>query len=50
MINYAVSHGRAVNAGELVSTGTCTAHTFVAPGDLVSIDFGPLGLVEAKFV
>ncbi|MCX6429704.1 MAG: hypothetical protein NTX12_01800 [Actinobacteria bacterium] len=50
MINYAVAHGRAVGSGELVSTGTCTAHTFVAVGDVVSIDFGPLGLVEAKFV
>jgi 2-keto-4-pentenoate hydratase len=49
MINYAVAHGRAVKSGEIISTGTCTGHTFVAPGDLVSLDFGALGLVEAKF-
>ena len=50
MVNWVRERGRDVNAGELVSTGTCTAHTFVQPGDLVSADFTDLGLVEAKFV
>ena len=49
MVNWARERGRAVEAGELVSTGTCTSHCFVQPGDLVSVDFGNLGLVEAKF-
>ncbi len=50
MVNWARERGRDVNAGELVSTGTCTAHTFVQPGDLVSADFTDLGLVEAMFI
>jgi 2-keto-4-pentenoate hydratase len=50
MVNWVRERGRDVKAGELVSTGTCTAHTFVQPGDLVSADFTDLGLVEAKFV
>lgn len=49
MINWVRDRGLAVAAGEMVSTGTCTAHTFVQPGDLVSVDFGELGLVEALF-
>jgi 2-keto-4-pentenoate hydratase len=50
MVNWVRERGRAVAAGEVVSTGTCTAHCFVAPGDRVSADFGELGLVEAYFV
>ena len=49
MVNWVRDRGLAVAAGEMVSTGTCTAHTFVQPGDLVSVDFGELGLVEALF-
>src|SRR5580704_11718061 len=47
MLNWARAHGRAVRAGEIVSTGTCTGHLFAAPGDTVRADFGPLGVVEA---
>jgi 2-keto-4-pentenoate hydratase len=50
MINWTRSRGRNISAGEYVSTGTCTAHTFLQPGDVASGDFGPLGLVEARFV
>lgn len=50
MINWVRERGKGVFAGEYVSTGTCTGHCFVQPGDLVSVDFGDLGLVEAKFV
>ena len=50
MLNWTRTRGRDVLAGEYVSTGTCTAHTFVQPGDVASGDFGPLGLVEARFV
>ena len=50
MINWVRERGRGVFAGEYVSTGTGTGHCFVQPGDLVSVDFGDLGLVEAKFV
>lgn len=50
MLNWTRTRGRNVLAGEFVSTGTCTAHTFLQPGDVASGDFGPLGLVEARFV
>jgi 2-keto-4-pentenoate hydratase len=49
MLNWARERGQDVRSGEVISTGTCTAHCFVAPGDRVSVDFGPLGLVEAYF-
>lgn len=49
MINWAREHGRAVRAGEVVSTGTCTGHLFAAPGDTVRADFGPFGSVQARF-
>ncbi len=49
MINWVRERGRQVNAGDIVSTGTCTAHCFVARGDTVSVDFAQLGLVEVTF-
>jgi 2-oxo-hept-3-ene-1,7-dioate hydratase len=49
MLNWAREHGRGVAAGAVVSTGTCTGHLFAASGDTVSADFGPLGVVEARF-
>ncbi len=49
MLNWVRERGHDVRAGEVISTGTCTAHCFVAPGDRVSVDFGDLGLVEAYF-
>jgi 2-keto-4-pentenoate hydratase len=50
MVNWIRERGLDVAAGELVSTGTCTGHCFVAVDDVVSVDFGNLGLVEAQFV
>lgn len=49
MLNWARAHGRGVEAGEIVSTGTCTGHLFAAQGDTVRADFGPLGAVVANF-
>jgi 2-keto-4-pentenoate hydratase len=49
MLNWAREHGRAVRAGDVVSTGTCTGHLFAAPGDTVRADFGAFGVVEATF-
>ncbi len=49
MLNWAREQGRAVAAGEVVSTGTCTGHLFAAAGDTVVADFGELGRVEASF-
>jgi 2-keto-4-pentenoate hydratase len=49
LVNWASANGRAVATGEIVSTGTCTGHCFVAPGDEVSLDVEGLGVVEARF-
>lgn len=49
MINWASSQGRAIEAGEVISTGTCTGHCFTASGDSVRADFGLLGCVEVNF-
>ncbi len=42
-------HGRALRAGEVVTTGTTTAPVPVGPGDEVRADFGDLGQVEFRF-
>ncbi len=49
LVNWLGEHGRAMDAGEIVSTGTCTGHCFCAPGDTVLVDFGPLGVLTASF-
>ncbi|HTX00991.1 MAG TPA: hypothetical protein VMD59_19570 [Acidimicrobiales bacterium] len=49
LLNWLREHGRAAEAGEVVSTGTCTGHLFASPGDTVRADFGVLGVVEARF-
>lgn len=47
MANWASDHRIPLKAGEVVSTGTCTGHCFVASGDLVTADFGVFGTVTA---
>jgi 2-keto-4-pentenoate hydratase len=49
MANWLRERARGLKAGELISTGTCTGHCFVASRDTVIADFGPLGIVEAGF-
>jgi 2-keto-4-pentenoate hydratase len=49
LVNWLGDHGRGLPAGEIVSTGTCTGHCFVAAGDEVSVDFHEAGIVEARF-
>ncbi len=46
--NHLSRLGEAIEAGEVVTTGTCTGITPVAPGDAVSADFGSLGRVELR--
>ncbi len=50
LVNWAQRHGRPVYSGEVISTGTCTGHCFAAPGDVVSADFGDLGMVQVEFL
>ena len=40
LANWLSARGRGLEAGEIVSTGTCTGHCFCARGDVVSVDFG----------
>ena len=49
MINWLSERGRSLQAGDLVSTGTCTGHCFAQVGDTVSADFGPFGVVAVTF-
>jgi 2-keto-4-pentenoate hydratase len=49
LVNWAIGNGRAIADGEIVSTGTCTGHCFVAPGDEVTLAVEGLGVVEALF-
>jgi 2-keto-4-pentenoate hydratase len=49
LVNWLAGHGRGIDAGEIVSTGTCTGHCFCAPGDTVSVDFGRIGALTARF-
>jgi 2-keto-4-pentenoate hydratase len=49
LVNWLRERGRGLTAGEIVSTGTCTGHCFVAAGDEVSIRFDGAGVVQARF-
>src|SRR5262249_30701682 len=46
LVNWVVGNGRAVADGEIISTGTCTGHCFVAPGDDVTLAVAGVGVVE----
>jgi len=41
--------GLTLGAGEVVTTGTCMASLELEAGDVVRVDFGVLGTVEARF-
>ena len=44
--NHLLSRGESIEAGQIVTTGTCTGITPVAEGDVFIADFGVLGNVE----
>ncbi len=50
LANWTSSYGIDLLAGELVSSGTCTGHTFAAPGDEVRADFGVFGEVCVQYL
>jgi 2-keto-4-pentenoate hydratase len=49
MVNRRRARGDRVPAGTLLSTGTCTGHTFAERGDDMTVDFGDLGVAELRF-
>ena len=46
--NHLVSRGESIEAGQIVTTGTCTGITPVQENDVFVADFGALGKVEVK--
>jgi 2-keto-4-pentenoate hydratase len=54
VLDWAVEHlrtrGIAIEAGQLVSTGTTTGVVFLEPGERAIADFGSLGTVEVMYV
>ncbi|MCH8097671.1 MAG: hydratase [Proteobacteria bacterium] len=48
--NHLSALGDGIKAGEVVSTGTCTGVTPVAPGETLIADFGTLGRVEVRII
>ena len=50
LVNELSGLGIALEAGEVVTTGTSMTPLEVVPGDHVIADFGPLGRVEASFI
>ncbi len=50
LVNWTSSYGIDLRAGELISSGTCTSHTFAAPGDEVRADFGAFGEVRVQYL
>lgn len=49
LVNELNVYGEAIQAGEIVTTGTCIKPVPVAPGDHLRVDFGILGEIEAAF-
>lgn len=49
LVNELSRLGIELEAGALVTTGTCMAPLAIAPGDAVLADFGPLGRVAVRF-
>ena len=48
--NHLSALGDGIKAGEVVSTGTCTGVTPIAPGETLIADFGTLGCVEVRII
>ena len=49
LANRPESAPRGLRAGDVVTTGTCTGITPLAPGDEAVADYGALGVVRARF-
>lgn len=49
LANMLGEHGLGLRRDDLISTGTCLGVVAIAPGDMVSGDFGEIGTLEARF-
>jgi 2-keto-4-pentenoate hydratase len=50
LVNELSAHGRTLEAGQFVTTGTCLAPLPVQEGDHLRVDFGKLGKVDVRFI
>ncbi|WP_062388031.1 2-keto-4-pentenoate hydratase [Demequina iriomotensis] len=50
LANTLAPHGDRLEAGEIILAGSFTRPMWVHPGDTVLADYGPLGVVECRFV
>lgn len=48
--NELCAHGMALEAGQVITTGTCAIPISVAPGVTIEADYGPIGRIAARFV
>ena len=49
LVNELTRHGRAIEAGQFVTTGTCLTPIPVSPGDTIAADYGWLGKLDVRF-
>lgn len=49
IVNELSAHGIAMEAGQVVTTGTCVVPVAVQPGDLVEAEYGPFGRLSVRF-
>jgi 2-oxo-hept-3-ene-1,7-dioate hydratase len=47
--SYLAAHGAALQPGERIIAGSVVAPVAVAPGDELSVSFGPLGHLSVRF-
>lgn len=50
LVNELAAHGMGLQAGEVVTTGTCILPVAIAPGDRIMADFGDFGCVDATIL
>lgn len=50
LVGHRLGRGAGLRAGEVVTTGTCTGLTLIAPDQTAIADFGELGKVQVRFV
>ena len=50
LANKSFQHGARLEAGELILAGSFTRPMWVSRGDLVHCDYGPMGVIECRFV
>jgi 2-keto-4-pentenoate hydratase len=50
LVNALSGRGLDLNAGEVVSTGTCTGFVYIEQGQTAVADYGVLGEIEVTFV